>query len=276
LFLTVAVGKVIQIGSSVKGFKIGDAIVSTTYNAFGDYIVISSKQAIKVPSTSPQAIPIFVSGLTASIALEQAGRIKKGETVLVTAAAGATGLFAVQLAKLAGCHVIGTCSSDEKCDYLLSLGVDRAINYTKVDLYKTLKSEYPKGIDVVYESVGGETFNVCVDNLAVKGRLIVIGFISGYKDGSGWTKEVVSKTPLPVKLLGKSTSVVGFFLNNYTSEWGRHMQQIQSLYMEGKLKIEVDKTKFYGLESVADAIDHLLSGKNIGKVTVSLIKDSKL
>jgi NADPH-dependent curcumin reductase CurA len=160
LFLTVAVGKVLQIGSSVKGFKIGDAIVSTTYNAFGDYIVISSKQAIKVPSTSPQAIPIFVSGLTASIALEQAGRIKKGETVLVTAAAGATGLFAVQLAKLAGCHVIGTCSSDEKCDYLLSLGVDRAINYTKVDLYKTLKSEYPKGIDVVYESVGGETFNV--------------------------------------------------------------------------------------------------------------------
>lgn len=160
-----------------------------------------------------------------------------------------------------------------------SIGCDRAINYNKEDIHKVLKSEYPNGVDVVYESVGGKTFDICVDNLAVKGRLIIIGFIAGYKDGSGWkeTKEdQKSKTPLPVKLLGKSASVRGFFLNNYTLEWKSHLVKISKYVQEKKLIVEVDKTKFYGLESVVDAIDHLLSGKNIGKVYVSLEKQSNL
>jgi prostaglandin reductase 3 len=100
-----------------------------------------------------------------------------------------------------------------------------------------------------------------VDSLATKGTLIVIGFISGYKDGKGWTteNEQKSKTPLPVKLLAKNAAVQGFFLNTYTSEWKRHMQLIMKLTQQGKIKITLDQGNFVGLNSIPDAIDHLLS-----------------
>lgn len=272
-----SIGKIVKVGSKVS-LKVGQPVAITGYNCFSEYMTLGWKQVNPVPFATPEVLPIMVSGLTASIALEKVGELVKGETVLVTAAAGSTGIFAVQFAKLAGCHVIGTCSSDEKCQFLKSIGCDRAINYVKEDLNKVLKSEYPKGVDVVYESVGGQTFDICVDNLAVKGRVIIIGFIAGYKDGSGWkeTDTQKSKTPLSVKLLGKSASVRGFFLNNYMEEWKKHLMKITKLVQEKKIIVEVDKGKFYGLETVSDAIDHLLSGKNIGKVYVSLEKQSKL
>lgn len=138
-------------------------------------------------------LPLMVSGLTASLSLEHVGRMSSGETVLVTAAAGATGSFAVQLAKLNSNHVIGTCSSDEKATFLKSLGCDRVVNYRKENLNEVLKSEYPKGVDLVYECVGGEMYETCVKNLAVKGRIIIIGMISGYEDQSTWTTKGDSK-----------------------------------------------------------------------------------
>jgi NADPH-dependent curcumin reductase CurA len=88
-----------------------------------------------------------------------------------------TGLFAVQLAKLSGAHVIGTCSADDKGLILTRLGCDRVVNYKKESLEQVLRKEYPKGVDVVYESVGGEFFDVAVRNLATKGRLIIIGVL---------------------------------------------------------------------------------------------------
>jgi prostaglandin reductase 3 len=127
------------------------------YSAFGEYQLLNEKLCIPVPYASPEILPVMVSGLTASIALEQCGNLKIGKTVLVTAglfflkiyflAAGATGQFAVQFAKLAGCHVIGTCSSESKVKFLKSLGVDRAINYKKENLKNVLKKEYPKGLE---------------------------------------------------------------------------------------------------------------------------------
>lgn len=98
-------------------------------------------------------MPLFVSGLTASIALEEVGEMPQtggGCTVLVTAAAGATGQMAVQLAKAAGHTVIGTTSSDSKGDHLKSLGVDRVVNYKSEDLHSVLKKEFPSGVDIVY------------------------------------------------------------------------------------------------------------------------------
>jgi NADPH-dependent curcumin reductase CurA len=125
----------------------------------------------------------------------------------------------------------------------------------------------------VYESVGGETFDICVNSLAVKGRLIVIGFISGYQDQSGWVEgKVPSKaTPLPVKLLAKSASIRGFFLNHYTEHFKRHTVLLTKLMQEGKLHSKVDDTKkFIGLESIPNAIDHMFSGQNVGKIVVQI------
>ena len=164
-------------------------------------MTLPADRVIPLPSTDASMLPLMTSGLTASIALEEIGQIKSGETLLVTAAAGATGSFAVQLGKIHGMHVIGTCSSDEKAEYLRSIGCDRPINYKKEDLFDVLRSEYPKGINVVYESVGGETFMTCVNNLSVGGRLIIIGSISGYETGSSWAKsDSAASTPLSVNI----------------------------------------------------------------------------
>eukprot|EP01118_Nematostelium_gracile_P002894 TRINITY_DN132_c0_g1_i4.p1 TRINITY_DN132_c0_g1~~TRINITY_DN132_c0_g1_i4.p1 ORF type:complete len:359 (-),score=59.12 TRINITY_DN132_c0_g1_i4:34-1110(-) len=276
------VGRVEAVGSSVESVKVGDTVCIVGYGLFAEYVVISANKVVKVGSLSAGALPILVGGVTASIALQQVGDIpifqdsvsSPKQTVLVTAAAGATGHFAVQLAALAGCHVIGTCSSHEKAAFLSSIGCDRVINYRSEQLKDVLRKEYPNGIDVIFESVGGDTFQTCVNALAVKGKLIVIGFVSGYKDQSGWSESNTSSqaqvTPLPVKLLAKSASVRGFFLNNYPEQIKPHTIKLARLIQEGKLVSQVDATPFHGLESVKDAIDHLYSGKNIGKVVVSL------
>jgi len=212
-----AVGEVVAIGNEVTKFRVGDAVAATGYEMFTEYRVLDSKKAIKIPAAVPQVIPLLVGGLTASIALDELGQLKSGETILVTAAAGGTGNWAVQLAKLAGAHVIGTCSTDDKIQFLRELGCDRPINYKKEDLSQILKKEYPKGIDVVFESVGGDIFETCVNNLALKGRLIIVGMVSGYKDQSAWSSNV-RESSLTARLLSRSASLRGFFLNHYWSD----------------------------------------------------------
>jgi prostaglandin reductase 3 len=227
-----------------------------------------------VPAAVPAVLPITVCGLTASIALEKTGEMKSGETVLITAAAGATGQFAVQLAKLAGNHVIGTCSSDDKVEYLRSIGCDRPINYRKENLAEVLKKEYPRGVDIVFESVGGEMYETCVNALATHGRLIVIGAIAGYEDSSAWKQVNAKSRPVSTRLLGKSASVRGFFLNNFHQFQPAHTKKLSMLVERGVLNAGVDPTKFYGLEDVYTAIDHMYQRKNIGKVVVDLSKSS--
>jgi len=270
-----SMGKVVAVGDKVTRFKVGDVAASLAYGSFAEYVIISDKQAILLPALRPEILTIPVSGLTASLALKYTGEMKKGETILVTAAAGGTGQFAVQLAKLAGNHVIGTCSSDDKVEFLKKLGCDRVINYKKEDLNSVLRKEYPKGIDIVYESVGGDTFEICVNNLAVFGRLIIIGMVSGYPSGSAWlgskdSPSSAEQRPLPARLLGKSASIRGFFINHYTKYSPEALAELASLYQAGKLKLYVDPIPFKGLERVADAIDYLYQGKNIGKVVVDV------
>jgi len=275
-----AISEVVAVGSTVQQLSVGDPVGVTSYGAFSEYQVVSPRACVKLPSLSPRYLPLFVSGLTASISLEKVGEIKSGETVVVTAAAGATGTFAVQLAKTAGCHVVGTCSSDSKVDYLRQLGCDRVVNTSKEDLKKVLKSEYPKGIDVVYESIGGEIFDACLSSIAVKGRLIIIGFISGYADQSGWketekdNKISASKVPFHVRLLAKSASIRGFFLNDFPEERVPHLNRLIKSLETGQLKSALDPQcesgAFKGVSSIPDAIDFLYSRKNIGKVFVQL------
>lgn len=268
-----ALGEVVQVGKDCGSFKPGDAVCYMRSGAFGEYTVLPARLAIPTPNLDPQYLTFLVSGLTASIALEKVGQLQKGDTVLVTAAAGGTGQFAIQLAKLAGCHVIGTCSSDDKCQFLQRLGCDRPVNYKKEDLGEVLKREYPKGINVVYEGVGGEMFNTCVKNLAVGGRVIVIGFISNYKNGNFASRPNI---PLYQILLSKSASVRGFFLQNHEADMPSHFAKLVQLHSAGKLTSAVDMGERYsggpfkGLESVFNAVDYLYTGKSSGKVVVDL------
>lgn len=266
-------GQVAQVGDKCGNIKAGDAVCYMHGGAFSEYMILPAKRAFPIPNADPRYISFIVSGLTASISLEKLGELKAGEKVLVTAAAGGTGQFAVQLAKLAGCHVIGTCSSEEKVDFLKTLGCDRPINYKKESIKEVLKSEYRGGVDVVYESVGGEIFNTCVKNLAIGGRLILIGFISNYQDPSFAARPTL---PLYNILLSKSASIRGFFLNHYLKDLPNHHSKLVKLYTSGQIQSTIDlgekraEGPFKGVESICDAVDYLYTGMSTGKVVVEL------
>lgn len=273
-----AIGEVVAAGPK-SHHKTGTPVMYMQYGAFSDFKLVDSKVAVPLPSLNPEFLPFILSGNTATIALDKVGDMKPGETVLVTAAAGGTGQIAVQWAKINGCHVIGTCSTDEKVKFLKDIGCDRPVNYKTENLRDVLRKEYPKGVDVVYESIGGDIFDTCVDHLAVKGRLIIIGYITSYENDRGYQPSRVVAT-LPARLLPKSASVRGFFLNNFAQDWAPYIMKQVGLYQEGKLKSFIDKGEnspngpFVGLEKVTDAVEHLYSQKSIGKIVVEL--NSKL
>ncbi|KAI8984178.1 orotate phosphoribosyltransferase [Mycotypha africana] len=216
-----ALGEIVAVGSNVPSEKIGTFVVYSQYGAFAEYFEIPHHAVIPVPNARPELLGLLTSGLTASIALTETGRMSKKETVLVTAAAGGAGQIAVQLAKLSGNHVIGTCSSDDKVAMLKQLGCDRVINYKKEDFKAVMKKEYPHGIDI---------------SLAVRGRLIVIGTVSTYTDAEGMTGNDVNT----LKLLGTSRTVAGFFLPNYKEHFASHMAAMTRMLKENKLKVFID------------------------------------
>lgn len=257
------VGVVVAVGEGVTGFAAGDAVLSLS-GGFRDYFTVPARHAVPIPQAIPEVVTLGVSGLTASIALDITGEMTTGETVLVTAAAGGTGSFAVQLAKHAGNHVIGTCGSDDKAAFLASIGCDRPINYRTENLREVLANEYAQGVDIVFDGVGGEMYDAALDHLAVRGRLIVIGAISEYERGP----QRVNRARVSYKLLSKSASIRGFWLMHYLRQMGEHTQKLLSLVQSGALTLAIDPTPFAGIAGTIAAIEHLYEGKNIGKVVV--------
>lgn len=260
-----AAGVVVDVGADVSYLSRGDAVITSTLGGgYREYNVERVGNVIKVPEVSPEALSIVVSGLTASIALEEVGDMAHDETVLVTAAAGGTGHYAVQLAKIAGNHVIGTCSTDEKVDLLEQIGCDRPINYEDEDVAEVLSSEYEKGIDLVYESVGGPLFDTCVDALARHGRLLSIGYVSEYQDGPA----SVSRERIYTSLIPKSASIRGVFLPHFREHFSTHTKKLMRLQQSGTLDVFVDDAKFEGIESIFDAVEYLHRGESRGKLVV--------
>ena len=259
-----SVGEVVAVGDGVQNVKVGDTILSLMDGGFTEYFTTKARFAIPVPQSAPEVISLAVSGLTASIALHETGAMSSGETVLVTAAAGGTGSVAVQLAKLAGNTVIGTCGNDDKVAFLESIGCDRPINYRKEDIKQVLKSEFPDGIDIVFESVGGDMFDLAVKALAVRGRLIVIGAISEYESGP----QAVTRPRIGYSLMNKSASIRAFWLMNYFRETTEHLPKLLELVNSGQLKLSADDASFTGASGALDALEYMYAGKNIGKVVV--------
>ncbi|GKV37991.1 hypothetical protein SLEP1_g45949 [Rubroshorea leprosula] len=263
-----AVGIIAAVGDSVRGLTVGTPAAVMTYGSYAEFIMVPSKHILPVGRPDPEVVAMLTSGLTASIALEKVGQMESGKVVLVTAAAGGTGQFAVQLAKLAGSKVVATCGGKKKAMLLKELGVDRVIDYKVEDVKNILKKELPKGVDIIYESVGGDMFDLCLNALAIHGRLIVIGMISQYQGQHGWKPS--NYTGLCEKLLAKSQTVGGFFLIQYSHLWKEHLDRLFHLYSLGKLKVKIDPKRFLGLNAIADAVEYLHSGKSAGKVVVCI------
>ncbi len=150
---------------------------------------------------------------------------------------------------------------------LKDMGCDRVINYKKEDFKTVMKKEYPRGVDIIFESVGGKFFEICLKSLAVRGRLIVIGTISSYTGADGMAGDNVNT----LKLLGTSRTVAGFFMPDYKEFSASHMANMVKLMKDGKLKVLIDNGGLSGIDQVADAVAYLHSGKNKGKVVVTLV-----
>ncbi|CAJ0942099.1 unnamed protein product [Ranitomeya imitator] len=277
------IGEIVALGlSASKNFTVGQPVAYVKNGSFAEYTTVPANIAIPVPLVKPELLTLLVSGTTAYISLKKFGYLSEDKTILVTAAAGGTGQFAVQLAKHAKCYVIGTCSSEEKARFLKSIGCDLPINYKSENVASVIKEKFPEGVDVVYESIGGEMFDTLVNCLATEGHLIIIGFISGYQTSSGMLP--IKASALPAVLLRKSASVHGFFLPHFMPEYKEALMALVKLYQSGKLLCGVDhgeqspEGKFTGLESVFRAVDYMYTGKNIGKIVVELphLVNSKL
>ncbi len=260
-------GEIVAVGEGVADLKVGDHGLVFGMGAYGEYRLVPASQVIPVLAVTPAVISAFIAGITASVGLSEAALLRAGETILVTAAAGGVGSFAVQLARLAGARVIGTCGDDAKAEWLRTLGCDRVINYRRENLDAALQRECPRGIDFVFESVGRQTFDTALRHLAPFGRLIVIGAVSEYGDGLNWEK--VEGVRVYQTLLGKSASIHGCFLPLYPQEvWMRHLDRVRGLVADGTLIAAVDPTEFHGVDAIADAVAYLHAGRNRGKVVI--------
>jgi len=258
-------GEVVAAGRNVRDLREGDLVVSPYLgSAYTEYLYREPSRLVKVSSISPGIMSAINSGCTASIGLEVVGEMGSGETVLVTAAAGGVGSWVVQLAKLAGNHVIGTCSTEEKATQLKALGCDRVVLYRDEDLDAVLKDEYPDGVDLIFEQVGAATFDTCVDNVARRGRILICGFISEYQGGP---QEVLAPR-IYHKLLWKSAQLRGFLHSDWPDRFHQHLARNIQLIEDGLVDPQIDAQAFVGIDRAVDAVEYLHSGKNTGKVVV--------
>jgi hypothetical protein len=261
------VGRIVAVGRNVTGFKEGDAVATWKVGSgYRDYQVADVSRLYPIREPSPEILTLIPTGVSGLVGLERVGEMNTGQTIAVSAAAGGLGHIVVQLAKRAGNHVIGLAGSDEKIALLRRIGCDRPINYNAEDVDAVLKAEYPRGIDIAYDSVGGRTFDILVDNLGIRGRII----ISGYTSEVGKPLQMVTAPRPWTKLYFKSASIRGFINPHFQEFWPDAAERLLAAYYAGDLTVVVDPTPFVGLEAVPDAVAQLMAGRNRGKIVIRL------
>jgi hypothetical protein len=210
--------------------------------------------------------PAGMPGITAWYGITQIMSPKEGETIAVSAAAGAVGSVVGQLAKLRGCRAIGIAGGPEKCAHVVrDLGFDACVDYKAGNLKKDLKAAAPKGIDALFENVGGEVFDACLARMNPFGRVALCGLVAGYEG-----------RPVPIQnafpFLTMRLSMRGFIVTEHLELWPHALRELVPLIATGKLKYR--ETIAEGLPAAPEALIGMLHGKNIGKQLVKLIPRS--
>lgn len=254
-------GVVESVGAGVTELKPGDRVAASCgYNGAREKIALPAASAVKIPDNLDfdRASGIIVIYGTALHALQDRADPKPGETLAVFGAAGGVGLAACELGKVLGLKVIACASSDEKLAFAKQHGADVTINYAKEDLKEALKREGgDKGIDIVFDPVGGSYAEAGVRALAWKGRFLVIGFAAGD----------IPKIPLNLALL-KGCDIRGVFWGAWTRqnpEKNRaNLEKLVKWTAEGKISSHVDRT--FPLSQTADALKVLAGRQAMGKV----------
>lgn len=253
-------GTVHSVGAGVTAFSPGDRVMGYTgYGAAREYVVIRATRLVKVPDNLEldRAAGLSVIYGTAIYALRDRAKLKAGETLAVLGAAGGTGLSAIEIGKLMGARVIACASSDEKCEFARQRGADEIVNYGTGDLRTALKRlGGARGIDVIYDPIGGSYAEPALRSTAWEGRYVVIGFAAGE----------IPKIPLNLPLL-KNFDIVGVywgaFVEREPEKQAANMTQIVRWCADGKLSAHVYAT--YPLAETAQALKDIAARKIMGK-----------
>jgi NADPH-dependent curcumin reductase CurA len=244
----------------------GDLVFGLT--GWQDWVLADEGAMQKLPEgiTPTLALNVFgVTGMTAYFGLIDVGKVREGDVVVVSGAAGATGSTVGQIARIKGAKtVVGIAGSDEKCAWIVDeLGFDAAINYKTDDVPKALRSACPDGIDLYFDNVGGPILNACLGQIAMRGRVVLCGAISGYND------------PNPpagpsnyINLLIRRGRMEGFIILDYFSRFAEAQADMGRWVAEGKIKAVEQLVE--GLENAPDALNLLFTGGNTGKVIVAV------
>ncbi|EMG47175.1 ZTA1 Probable quinone oxidoreductase [Candida maltosa Xu316] len=263
-----ASGEVVAVGDQVKNLKVGDKIAYLSPNTFAQYTKITDQdfKIVKLPAdVSDDDLKtygsIYLQGLTALTFVNEAYKVKKGDYILVWAAAGGVGKILVQLISQIGAHVIAVSSTDEKLEIAKSLGAEYLINSTKDDIVaKVLEFTNGEGVNASFDSVGKDTFDISLAAVKRKGTFISYGNSSG------------PVTPFPLAVLSpKNVQIARPQLNAYIAtpeEWDHYSKELLKLVEDGKLKFDIFKT--YDLENYVQAAKDLEGRKTTGKLTLKI------
>ncbi|GAB4559727.1 MAG: NADP-dependent oxidoreductase [Haliangiales bacterium] len=253
--------------SKHSDFAAGDLVSGLT--GWQRYAVVGADELTKLPKDAPVPLEAFITvlnhiGATAYFGLFDIGEPKAGETVVVSAAAGAVGSLVGQLAKNHGCRVVGTAGSDEKCKWLTEeLGFDGAINYKTEDVGQALDKHCPDGIDVYFDNVGGAVLDAVLPRLNLRARVPTCGLISSYN--------ATEPVPGPYNyssILMKRARVEGFIIFDYAPRFPEAMAKLVQWMATGKLKYRAHIVD--GLAQAPQGLRDMFAGANIGKVAVKV------
>lgn len=260
-----AAGEVIALGEGVDRFKVGDAVIGMGVSgAFGERWAVDAVTAMPKPAalSFEEAAAFGLTYGTSFYALKQRARLAPGESLLVLGAAGGVGSSAVEIGKVMGAEVIAAASTDEKLDFARELGADHLINYGNQDLRERIKElTGGRGVDVVYDPVGGDLAEPALRSTAWEGRFLVIGFASG----------TIPSIPLNLALL-KGVSIVGVFWGSWSGKDPRaslaNFAELFEMVESGELHPRV--TDVYPLEEYQSAFEALSRRRARGKVVLRI------
>lgn len=271
-------GRVAVVGADVTSHAVGDAVFAVTlFDGYASHLTLAADQVFRMPPglTMAQAAAFPAVLLTAWYALFELAHPRAGQTVLIHSAAGGAGGSMVQLAKIAGCRVVGVVGRSDKVAAARALGADEVIDKSTESLWKRAEQLAPQGYDVVLDANGVETLKESYEHLRRPGKLVVYGFASMMPRGgrTNWLKLMagVVRTPRfhPLNMTQRSASVLAFNLSYLFEE--RHilsegLAQLLGWMAEGKL--QVPPVTEYPLDRVADAQRDLESGRTVGKLVL--------
>ncbi|KAJ2690134.1 hypothetical protein IWW39_000944 [Coemansia spiralis] len=269
------------LGQPIFGIGVGTVAASkSTEFAVGDkvrsegmpwqaYAILGEDQLIKLPASEgalSDHVGVYgMAAFTAYLSTVYAGKPKEGETILISAASGAVGQVAVQLAKARGLRVVGMAGSDDKVEHVKSLGADAVINYkTCGDLNAAIVEAAPEGIDIYFDNVGGEILDTALLSLNSLARVVLCGSMSTYGAAQSKLRGVLN---LPSIIVKQVTLQCIYYLPHYgTQRETDFLQEMARLVEQGKMQFRVDER--IGLESAPQALADLFAGKNFGKLIV--------